>query len=346
MELFTGAKLKIIVVLLGLALAIALPFAVDNSILSLLVFVGLYTLVVVGLCLLMGYAGQVSLGQAAFYGIGAYSTAILTTRFAFNPWLAMLVGVAVAVIVAYVVGRPLLKLESHYLALATLAFGMIIQLIFVEEKEITGGSQGISSIPSLSVGSLTFDNDFKFYFLVAAFVFAGILLAGNIVNSRIGRALRAVHTSEMAAESLAIPVSRIKSQVFALSAGYAAIAGSLFAHYISFVAPNSFGLLTSIDFLVMAVIGGLASIWGPIFGAAAVVFLRRLLQSVVPLFFPRASGEYEIVVFGVILVLVMIFLPEGLVSSLKTVITKSRLVRTSKPSGEVGTTQGGVTEIQ
>jgi len=327
MHLSAGPKLKAALILAALAVAVLLPFTLDNSIISLLIFAGLYTLVTVGLCLLMGYAGQISLGQAAFYGIGAYSTAILTTRFAINPWLAMLAGVVLAVAISFVVGWPLLKLEKHYLALATLAFGLIVQLVIVEEAEITGGSSGISSIPRLSLGSFSFDNDFKFYFLVLGFALIGSLLAGNIVNSRVGRALRAVHTSEVAARSLAVPVNQIKTQVFALSAAYASIAGSLFAHYISFVAPNSFGLLTSIDFLVMAVIGGMASIWGPITGALAVVFLRRLLQTVVPMFFPRASGEYEIIVFGLILVAVMIFLPEGLFSGVKSILSGRGLLK-------------------
>ncbi len=318
-------KVKALLFILLLVLAVIVPFVVNNSILSLLIFIGLYTIVVVGLCLLMGYAGQISLGQAAFYGIGAYSTAILTTQFAINSWLAMLCGVAVSVTVAFLVGLPLLKLEKHYLALATLAFGLIIHLIFIEERGITGGSSGISAIPRLAVGSLVFDSDYKFYFLVLCFTLASIFLAKNIVDSRVGRALRAIHTSEVAARSVAVPVTRLKAQVFGLSAAYASIAGSLFAHYITFIAPNTFGLLTSIDFVVMAVIGGLSSIWGPIWGAAAIVLLRRLLQTIVPALFPRVSGEYEIVVFGAILVLIMIYLPEGLVTGSSQLWKKSRV---------------------
>ncbi|HWJ02697.1 MAG TPA: branched-chain amino acid ABC transporter permease, partial [Verrucomicrobiae bacterium] len=220
---------------------------------------------------------------------------------------------------------PLLKLEKHYLALATLAVGLIVHLVFIEERNITGGSSGISSIPRLKIGSLVFDTDLKFYFLVLGLALFSMLLTRNIVNSRVGRALRAIHTSEAAAHSMAVPVSKIKAQVFALSAVYASVAGSLFAHYITFIAPNTFGLLTSIDFVVMAVIGGLSSIWGPVLGAAAIVFLRRMLQSLVPMFFPRVSGEYEIVVFGVILVLIMIFMPEGLVAGCRELWLRSNL---------------------
>lgn len=329
---FLLSKGKYLAFAVLLAIALVMPFGLDNSTLSLLVFAGVYTLVVVGLCLLMGYAGQVSLGQAAFYGIGAYSTAILTTKFAVNPWLAMLVGVAISVAIAFLVGWPLLKLEKHYLALATLAFGLIVNVIFVEEAELSGGTGGITSIARLSLGPLVFNDDRKFYYLVLFFVLLGSLFAANIVNSRVGRALRAVHTSEVAARSMAVPVNRIKTQVFALSAAYASVAGSLFASYITFVAPSTFGLLTSIDFVLMAVIGGLASIWGPVFGALAVVFLGRLLQTVVPLFFPNVSGEYEIVIFGIILVVIMVFMPEGLVAGLKSLLTKTLSLKAQEVS--------------
>lgn len=331
------SKGKLILSLLGALSVLALPFGANNSILSLFVFVGLYTIIGVGLCLLLGYAGQISLGQAAFYGIGAYSTAIFTTQFGLNPWIAMLCGMGLSVAIAYGVGRPLLKLQQHYLALATLGFGMIIHLVFIEERAVTGGSQGISSIPRLALGSLVFDNDFKFYYLSFGFALAGILLARNIVNSRIGRALKAVHTSEVAASSLGVPVTNIKAQVFALSAAYASVAGSLFAHYITFIAPNTFGVMTSVEFVVMAAVGGLASIWGPIFGAATVIFLRRLLQTWVPVIFPGATGEYEIVVFGIILVLIMIFMPEGLVAGTRSLLRK-RFKRRKQvnPAGEQG----------
>ncbi len=323
---FLHSKGKYIIFLLLLAFTLVLPFGVDNSIRSLLIFAGLYTLVSVGLALLMGYAGQISLGQAAFYGIGAYSSAILTTQYGLNPWLAMLTGVVISVLIAFAVGLPLLKLEQHYLALATLAFGMIVNVLFVQSK-LTGGTSGISSIPSLAIGPLVFDDDLKFYFLVVFFVVAGSLLASNIVDSRVGRALRAVHTSEVAARSMAVPVHNIKNQVFGLSAAYASIAGSLFAHYITFVSPTTFDLQTSIDFVVIAVIGGLASIWGPVLGAAAVVFIRRGLQTVVPLFFPNITGEYEIVAFGIIVALIMIFMPEGLVAGLRSIVRKAYSLR-------------------
>ncbi len=300
---------------------VLLPLAVDNSTRSLLIFIGLFTLVSVGLSLLMGYAGQIALGQGAFYGIGAYASAILTTRYGIDPWLAILAGIAISVICAFAVGRPLLKLEHHYLALATLAFGMIVH-VMIAQSEFTGGPSGISSIPKLSIMSLVFDNDIKFYYLVVLFTGTGILLAANIVDSRIGRALRAVHSSEAAAVSLAVPVSHIKSLVFALSAAYASVAGSLMAHYITYISPEICGLQESIDFVMMAVIGGLTSLWGPLLGAAAVVFIRRGLQIVVPIFFPDITGEYDIVAFGIGLVLLMMFLPQGLGNGVDRLVRK------------------------
>lgn len=296
-----------------------LPFIITNNYyLSVLVIIGIHTTVVVGLCLLMGYAGQISLGHAAFYGLGAYVSGILTSTYGISPWVAIAVGAVCTGIIAYVMGIPIFRLKEHYLALATLGLGMIIHVIFVEEVELTGGPSGLSKgIPYLSLGNFIFNNDFRYYFLVWVVALIAIILANNVVHSRIGRALRSIHGSEFAAQSLGVDTEKFKLQVFALSAVYASVAGSLYAHYITFISPNPFGMMTSIQFMVMAVVGGLSSIWGPIFGVTAITLLTETLKAFLQQFFPQAGGEYEIVVFGIILVLIMIFLPEGLTSGLR-----------------------------
>jgi len=295
-----------------------LPFIVSNNYyLSVLVIIGIYTTVVVGLCLLVGYAGQISLGHAAFYGLGAYTSGILTATYHVSPWIAIVVGAVGTGILAYLMGIPIFRLKGHYLALATLGLGLIIHIIMMEEVELTGGPSGLSKgIPYLSIGGFKLNTDVSWYFLVWAVALAAIIIANNVVHSRIGRALRSIHGSEFAAESLGVDTFKFKLQVFALSAVYASIAGSLYAHYITFISPSPFGLITSIQFLVMAVVGGLASIWGPILGVAFITILTEGLKFIVPQVFPRAGGEYEIVVFGIILVVIMIFLPEGLTSGL------------------------------
>lgn len=317
-DLTRRKRLRHLLILLFTILIFALPLIVNNNYyLSVLVIIGIHTTVVVGLCLLMGYAGQISLGHAAFYGLGAYTSGILTSSSDLSPWLAMLIGAAGTGIIAYVIGIPIFKLKGHYLSLATLGLGLIIHVIFVEEVELTGGPSGLSKgIPYLSIGSLVLNNDFKYYFLVWIIALLAIIIANNVVNSRVGRALRSIHGSEFAAQSLGVNTGKFKLQVFTLSAVYASIAGSLYAHYITFISPSPFGLMTSIQFVVMAVVGGLASIWGPIFGVTGIVILTEVLKAVVPELMPQAGGEYEIVVYGLILVVIMIFLPEGLTSGL------------------------------
>jgi branched-chain amino acid transport system permease protein len=269
------------------------------------IFAGIWSLVTIGLSLLMGYAGQISLGQAAFYGIGAYVSAILTVHFGLNPWVCMVIGMAVAAIVAVMVGVPSLKLRGHYLAMATLAFGIIVYIVFNEEGEWTGGPDGMSGIPGLNLFGFEFDSVEKYYYLVWFFVFAAFIFTTNIIQSRSGRALRAIHISEAAANAMGINVSRFRIIVFVYSAILAALAGSLYAHYMNFVNPTSFDLFFSIKLIIMIALGGMHSIWGAIIGAFLITFLSFEWL--------HYFEEFEIVVYGVILLLITIFLPHGLV---------------------------------
>lgn len=317
-DLVKRKRLRHSLIILFAALIFTLPFLFNNNyFLSVSVIIGIYTIVVIGLCLLMGYAGQISLGHAAFYGLGAYTSGILTSTYNISPWIAILIGAVGTGILAYMIGIPIFRLKEHYLALATLGLGLIIHVVLMEEVEITGGPSGLSkTIPYLSIGSLKLNTDFKYYFLVWAIALLAVILANNVVHSRIGRALRSIHGSEFAAQSLGVDTGKFKLQVFALSAAYASVAGSLYAHYITFISPSPFDLMTSIQFVVMAVVGGLSSIWGPFLGVAGITVLAQGLKAVVPTVMPNAGGEYEIVVYGIILVIVMIFLPEGLTSGL------------------------------
>ena len=288
----------------------------------LMIFIGIYAIVTVGLCLLMGYTGQVSLGQAAFFGMGAYASAILSKTYHVNPWLAMLIAAIATGGFAYVIGTPIFRLRGNYLAMATLGLGVIIAILFRQLSQYTGGPEGMSGIPCLSVGGFAFDTPFKRYFLVWFFCLAILLTSQNIVRSRIGRALRAIHGSESAAESVGIDTAQFKIKIFALSAVYASLAGSLYAHHLFFISPQPFDFLASIVVVTMAVIGGLASIWGAIFGAAAV----RLLSDQLLLRF----GEWDVIVYGLILMLVMIFLPEGLFVGLKEAYERWRQRRSQR----------------
>jgi len=272
---------------------------------ELMIFVGIYSLITMGLSLLTGYAGQISLGHAAFYGIGAYTSAILTAQYGLNPWPCILIGMAVTAIVALVVGAPSLKLRGHYLAMATLAFGIIIFIIFNEEAEWTGGPDGMIGIPGLSILGFEFDSVEKYYYLVWLFVFASFIFTINIIESRSGRALRAIHASETAAESMGVDVSRYKIIVFVYSAILASLAGSLYAHYLNFINPSTFDLFFSIKLLIMIALGGMHDIRGAIIGAFLITFLSYEWL--------HYFEDLEVVIYGAILLLITIFLPSGLV---------------------------------
>ncbi|HLC27446.1 MAG TPA: branched-chain amino acid ABC transporter permease, partial [bacterium] len=218
-------------VAVGLAfLPVLLP---SNYYLGIMIFIGLNALAAMGLCLLMGYAGQISLGHAAFFGLGAYTSGILSASYGLSPWLSMAIAVPATAGLAFALGVPILRLQGYYLAVATLGMGIIVYLVFMNWTSLTGGPSGLSSIPYLTLGPFTFNRDLKVYYLVWAMVFLALAGGRNIVNSRVGRALRSIHSSEIAAQAMGINTSRYKVKVFALSAGYAALAGGLYAHYLT-----------------------------------------------------------------------------------------------------------------
>lgn len=290
-----------------------------------LIRIGILTIVVVGLNLLMGYAGQISLGQAAFYGLGAYVSAIMTTiatrhntlpqvsRSWWWPWLAILTGMALTGVFAYLIGKPILRLRGNYLAMATLGVGIVMYTLFREGESITGGNDGIAGIPRLSIG-----NHFqlwpmeRYYFLVWAVAIAVIIIALNIVNSRVGRALRAIHGSEVAANVTGVDTARYKVQILVISAVIASLAGSLYAHFQALIAPGPFHFVASVELVCMAAVGGLASIWGAPFGVAFVYVVKEVLRARMHTLLRGAGGEHELIAYGIILVLIMIFMPEGL----------------------------------
>lgn len=277
------------------------------------IFIGIRAIVVIGLCLLMGYAGQASLGQAAFYALGAYTSGILTVRYGVSPWLALPAGILLVTMVAAAVGWPALKLRGHFLALATLSFGLIVYYLLKQWSFLTGGPSGLTGIPPLSAAGVRL-RAAEYYYLVWATVAFVAWLSHNIVHSRIGRSLRAIHDSETAAECLGVDTFRLKLQLFVLSAAYAALAGSLYAHFVRFFSPAAFGFKVSIEFAIMAALGGMASIYGGVLGVAAVTLLVELLRALVPLLLPAAHAvaAVETAAFGLILVVVFIFLPDGL----------------------------------
>ncbi len=300
------------------------PVKAISHYLDVMVFAGIFSLVSIGLSMLMGYAGQISMAQAAFFGIGAYTSGILTSHFGVNPWAAMPVGILASSLVAWLIGIPALRLKGHYLAMATLGFGVIVTIILNEEVEWTGGPSGMGDIPSLSLAGVKITSEMGYYYLVWSMVFLALIFCFHILHSRVGRALRAIHEEEMAAEAMGVPTARFKLQVFVLGAAFAALAGSLYTHYVTFLNPASFNLMWSIRFLLMVMVGGMQSLWGALLGTVLMTFVGNEWLHV--------FADFEILAYGAILLIVALFLPKGLVS-LKSLRGGSRKVQAPLTDG-------------
>jgi len=285
----------------------------SSYVLGILIFIALNAIAAFGLSLVMGFAGQVSLGQAAFYAIGAYVSGVLTASYGWNGWAALAVAVLAGGVTALLIGFPIFRLSGLLLAMATLGFGIIVYYVLVNWSGVTGGPSGLTGIPPLSLGAFRFDTDARMLWLSWGCLLLLLGLGGNLVDSRIGRALRAVRGSESAAAAAGIDTARLKLGVFALAGASTALAGSLYAHYLAFINPSPFGFAFSVELVVMVVLGGAGSLWGGLLGAAAVVLLVEALRSALPLLsLSHGAAEYEIVVFGLLLMAVMILAPGGL----------------------------------
>ena len=294
-------------ILFALLVGVAGVLVTNTYHFQVLIFIGINTLLALGLNLLMGYAGQISLGHAAFYGLGAYTSGVLTAHWQVSPWLALPAALLLAAAVAWVVGLPTLRLSGYYLGMGTLGFGMIVFIVFREWASLTGGASGLVGIPPLTLGPLPLYEPQAYFFLVWGIVLAAMVLSRRLIDSRVGRALRAIHDSENAARAVGVNTHGYKLQVFVYSAVLAALAGFLYAHFICFISPGSFGFMVSVRLVTMVVIGGMASIWGAVFGAALLTLLPEWLH---------AFADFEMIVYGLILITVMIFMPQGLTRGL------------------------------
>ncbi len=277
------------------------------------IFSGINALVAIGLCILMGYAGQVSLGQAGFYGIGAYVSSVLSLHSGLPIVVSVILAMVAAAVAAMILAVPALRLKGHYLAVATLGFGEIINVILNEWGP--GGPSGFGDIPHFGLAGYTIDSTTGYFYLTWGLVAAVMFFSINLINSRTGRALRAVHDSEAACNAMGLNVVALKIKVFILSAVYAALAGSLYAHYVTFISPGSFSLFYSILVLMMVIVGGITNLWGAIVGAVVITVLPELL---------RRFEELDVLVYGLILTSSLMFFRKGLVPILIEKINKLR----------------------
>jgi len=311
MSLRALLEARLLPVILVAAIVIVLPLFFPSAYyyrIGALVFIS--ALAVVGLNLLMGFAGQVSLGHAGFLGIGAYSVAIGPVQFGAPSWLCLFVGAILSGAVAFAVGRPILKLKGHYLAVATLGFGLLVAIVLTNEAGWTGGPDGMN-VPALMLFGLRVHGSDVWYWIAGATFVGGFLLALNLMESPTGRALQAIHDSEIAARVLGIDVARKKLTIFIISAMYASVAGSFLALFNGLITPDVAGFLGSIELVAMVVLGGMGSIFGSLVGAAVLVVLPQVLT---------VFHEYEQALLGLIVMVFMIFLRQGIVPSIAAVL--------------------------
>jgi branched-chain amino acid transport system permease protein len=271
-------------------------------VLHLAILAGIYIILTISINLIIGYAGQVSLGHAAFYGIGAYASALVSLNWNFPFPAAALVAMLVAGICGLALGLPTLRLKEDYLAIVTLGFGVIVDLVFLN-LEITGGPDGLPGIPSPSLFGLSFRQPWLYLVLVIFTLVLVLIITYRLVDSYHGRALRAIRDHEITAQVMGINTPAYKVFIFTLAAALAGLAGSLYAHYITFINPESFGLHTSILILAMVVLGGMGSILGSVLGAVILTILPELLREV---------HAYQDLVYGALLVALLIWRPEGI----------------------------------
>ena len=291
----------------ALIVLLILPLFLGKYSIFLLSLLAIYALVSLGLNLLMGYTGQIAAGHAGFLAIGAYVTAIFTANFEWLPCpLTLFLAGTISGLVGFLLGIPILRLKGFYIAMATLAFGVVVSEVILQWSSVTGGDDGFS-VPSARIGSFVFDSDFKLFYLIIPVTVIMTLLARNLVNGYIGRAFIALRESEIAAQTIGVDLAKYKTIAFAISAFYTGVAGGLFAYLITYLSPDAFTIELSVDFIAMIVIGGLGSIMGSIIGAVILTGMQQMLAGL---------QDLQILIFGLALIIFMIFMPKGIVGML------------------------------
>ncbi|WJR76758.1 branched-chain amino acid ABC transporter ATP-binding protein/permease [Bradyrhizobium sp. NP1] len=301
-------------------LAAVLVFGGEYSV-TLANYIGLSALVALGLVLLTGIGGMTSFGQAAFVGIGAYSSAVTTSAFGLDPWIGLLVALALTGLSAYVIGALTLRLEGHYLPLSTIAWGIALYFLF-GNIELLGGQTGLGGIPPIRMFTFALDTPRSIFLLIWLVVMFALVLATNLLNSGPGRAMRSLKGGAVMAEMFGIDTATVRVKTFVLAALLAGLSGWLYVHMLRFVNPTPFGLNFGIEYLFMTVVGGAGLVWGALVGAATVIISKELLQDFLPAILGH-GGNYEMIVFGVVLIILLQKAPEGFLHPLRKFFTSA-----------------------
>jgi branched-chain amino acid transport system permease protein len=316
-------KPRVLVAIAVAAIALA-PAIAPAFYVTLLNYIGLYSLVSLGLVLLTGVAGQTSFGQAAFVGLGAYTTAVLTTQYGFSPWATLFIALTITLVVGYVIGIITLSMGGHYLPLATIAWGISLYFL-MGNIESFGGFTGLTGVPPVTLFGFTLEKEAEFYYFIWLVVLAALWCAANLLDSRPGRAIRALKQGTTMVEAFGVHPGRMKTAVFVIAAVLACLSGWLYAHLQRFVNPTPFGINQGIEYLFMAVIGGATSVWGAVLGATLVTLLKTWLQDLLPKVIGEA-GQFEIIVFGILLVLMLQYARDGLIPYLQRFVPSPKRV--------------------
>ena len=297
------ANWKIMGWLIGLIVLLLAPFFLGKYSIFLFSLLAIYALVALGLNLLMGYTGQIAAGHAGFLALGAYFTAIAGENLSWLPCpVTLLLAGLFTGMIGFLLGIPILRLKGFYIAMATLAFGVVTSEVILQWSSLTGGDDGFS-VPTARIAGFAFDSDYKLYYLIIPITLLMTILAKNLVNGYIGRAFIALRESEIAAQTIGIDLARYKTIAFAISAFYTGVAGGLFAYLITYLSPDAFTIELSVDFIAMIVIGGMGSILGSIIGAVILTGMQQVLAGLLDL---------QILIFGISLIVFMIFMPKGI----------------------------------
>ena len=290
--------------LIWVFILIAVPFVIKNLYyLHLLNYMLILIIITVGFHLLIGFAGQISIGHAAFVAIGAYVSAYLSVTMGLSFWLALPLSGIITGFIGYLIGKPITKFNGAYLAIATIGIGEITRLVLINWTEVTHGAQGFKGIPSPTLFGLAINNDLRYYWLLVPIVIIVYFLINTLIDSEVGRAFRSIRDEEIAAEFAGVDVTKMKLLAFTISAILAGIGGSLLAHMNGYLSPFDFNITQSIAYLMMVLLGGLGYKWGPIIGVFLLTFSKEWF---------RFFDEYYLIIYGLMLVTIILFMPKGI----------------------------------
>ncbi|MBR5471746.1 MAG: branched-chain amino acid ABC transporter permease [Oscillibacter sp.] len=316
-------KSTVATLILLVVIAISPVVVQSNYIYSVINFMLLYVIATSGLDLLFGYSGQISLGHAGFYAIGAYGSALMSLHWNLHPLITMLIAAIIATIVGVVLAYPASKLKYHFLSLCTIGFGEIIyQLIVNSPGDITSGFTGLYGIPAVTLFGFKLSKNISIFYMLLIFAIVFMFVKQRIVHSKVGRAFIAIRDNTAAANGMGIDVTRYRVMAFGISAFYTAFAGALYAHFIRFISPETFTQeALSVPLLTMVLFGGLGSLWGPVIGSVVVTLIKELLQ---------ATGTYQMIIYSGFIVIVLLFMPRGIMSFISGIAEKVKMKKEAK----------------